>query len=38
MTRKVEQYLDLFAAFGARCVPDRRRLAGLGTGAPPART
>jgi trehalose synthase len=37
MTRKVEQYLDLFAAFEPRCTPDRRRLAALGTGAPPVR-
>lgn len=38
MTRKVEQYLDLFAAFEPRCVPDRRRLAALGAGTPPVRT
>ena len=38
LTRKVEQYLDLFAAFEPRCAPDRRRLAALGVGTPPVRT
>jgi trehalose synthase len=33
MTRKIEQYLDLFAAFEPRCAPDPRRLAALGAGA-----
>jgi hypothetical protein len=33
MTRKIEQYLDLFAAFEPRCTPDPRRLAALGAGA-----
>lgn len=33
MTRKLEQYLDLFAAFEPRCPPDPRRLASLDAGA-----
>lgn len=33
MTRKLEQYLDLFAAFEPRCPPDPRRLAALDAGA-----
>ena len=36
MTRKVEQYLDLFTAFEPRRAPDRRRLAALNPGVVPA--
>jgi trehalose synthase len=32
LTRKIEQYLDLFAAFEPRCAPNHGRLAALGAG------
>lgn len=38
ITRKLEQYLDLFAAFEPRCAPDPRRLKALGAGTAPGKS